>query len=311
MWLRREFLMRLVALSLLPNAVFAKPERPQADVIGELRYHVAEPDDTLADLAIRYDLGYTELVAANRGIDPWQPPPDTRILLPLQHVLPRAKRRGIVINIADQRLYFFPASGQPRSYPIGVAAENTGIVLGQTAVVRKQTNPIWFPPPSIRAERPDLPSSVGPGPDNPLGSMALYLGWPAMVIHGTNRPYGIGRRVSHGCFRLYEFDIRELYPDVIPGLPVNVVYQPVKIGWAGHALMLEIHPDADQAADLEISGDFRPNDPVELPALLQETVGPALRKRIEWDLVAEAAWRRTGVPVRIDRLPVLSPSKSR
>ncbi|MCW0232438.1 MAG: L,D-transpeptidase family protein [Ferrovibrio sp.] len=281
----------------------------ESDIIGEPEHHLVAPGDTLADLALRHDLGYGELVAANRGIDPWLPEEGRTVLLPKQHVLPAAQRNGIVINMGDQRLYFFQSGGAVLSFPIGIAVDNDAIVLGLTRIVRKRENPVWIPPASIRAERPELPDAVGPGPDNPLGSFALDLGWPAMVMHGTNRPYGIGRRVSHGCFRLYENDIATLYRLVSLGTPVNVVYQPVKLGWHDHALMLEIHPSANQMAELDERGDFTPDEPVELPGVVSGVIGPALHARIAWDVVAETAWRRTGMPVRIDLPPVLAPQR--
>lgn len=304
---RRAVLAQLAAVAAMACGRGAAQEPDAADAIGADGLHVCRASDTLPDLAIRYGFGYGELAAANRGVDPWLPGEGTRIVLPGQHVLPRAPRAGLVINIGDQRLYHFPLAGPPQSFPIGIAADNDGIVLGATRIVRKRESPVWIPPASIRAERPDLPAAVGPGPGNPLGSFALDLGWPAMVVHGTNRPYGIGRRVSHGCFRLYEADIATLYAQVGLGTPVSVVYQPVKLGWRDNALLLEIHPSAEQMAELDEHGRFTPDDPVELPGLLQAAVGDDLKGRIAWDLVAEAAWRRTGQAVRIDRPPVLAP----
>lgn len=275
-----------------------------SDLVGEAGSHIVAWGDTFADLAVRYDIGYCELVAANRGADPWVPEQGRRLELPTRHLLPQVPREGIAINIGDQRLYHFGQAGIA-SYPIGIAVDNDAIMLGATRVVRKRENPVWIPPASILAERPELSQIVPPGPENPLGSFALDLGWPAMVIHGTNRPYGIGRRVSHGCFRLYEEDIAALFRAVSPGTAVNVVYQPVKLGWHEHALLLEIHPSADQLAELDDHGDFTPDEPVELPAMLASAAGKELFDRIAWDIVAEAAWRRTGLPVRIDLPPVL------
>lgn len=303
---RRELLCAMIQAGAASLARPLRAEQSFQDVIGRPVRHEIQLGDTFADLAIRYGVGYCALAAANRGIDPWLPSPGATVVIPLQHVLPAGVREGIVINIGDMRLYHHGTHGYVQSYPIGIAADNDGIVLGRTAVVRKRVNPIWIPPDSIRLERPDLPLAVPPGASNPLGHFALDLGWPAMVIHGTNRPYGVGRRVSHGCFRLFEKDIASLFLSTPLGTAVTVTYQPVKLGWLDGGLMLEIHPDANQMTELDERGTFTPDVPTELPEILGAVLGEDLRQRIEWDIVADAAWRRSGLPIRIDRIPLLT-----
>jgi len=284
-----------VGLLLAPGVSMAAPPD---DVVGTVRHHVAVEADTLLDLARDNGLGFVEIAAANPGIDPWLPRAGTRIVLPTAHLLPKATRRGIVINLADQRLYFFPPNLPPQSYPIGAPTAGAGLRTGTARVVAKRIDPVWTPPPSVRAEDPDLPRAIPPGPDNPLGGFALDLDWEYVVIHGTNRPYGIGRRVSHGCFRLYPEDIEALFKQVAIGTPVAIVNQSVKIGWIEGELHLEIHPSLDQADEIESKGAFTPESIAELEPLVREAAA-SFSDRIDWERVARAARERTGVPMPI------------
>lgn len=272
---------------------------PAQDILGQVRLHVASGDDTLPDLAVDNDLGYGELLAANPGVDPWLIPRGRVIVLPGAHILPRAARRGIVVNLGDQRLYFFRATAV-HSFPIGIAVEEGDMRLGITRILRKQENPAWYPPPSVRQESPGLPDVVAPGPDNPLGSRALYLEWPRVLIHGTNKPYGVGRRVSHGCIRLYEPDIEQVYGEAAIGLPVAFVFEPVKLGWSSGMLYLQVHPTLDQIDALENNEVADQDEPPELGAMVRASAGAAA-VRVDWDAVALAARRRSGLPVAIVR----------
>jgi L,D-transpeptidase ErfK/SrfK len=167
-------------------------------------------------------------------------------------------------------------------------------------VLRKRANPTWYPPPSIREEDPTLPRLVRPGPDNPLGAHALYLGWAAILIHGTNQPYSIGRRVSHGCFRLHPDNIAILYREVPAGTPVSVVDQAIKIGWLEGHLYLEVHPTLSQATEMEETGNFLPEPAPDLRERVQRAAGASAR-RVDWIAVTRAAEARSGVPVRVTR----------
>lgn len=276
----------------------ASAEQP-GDLIGAMRLHVARDDDTLPDLAVDNDLGYGEVLAANPGVDPWLIPRGTVIVLPAAHLLPAGVRRGIVVNFGDQRLYFFQR-GAVSSFPIGIAVEERDMRVGSTRILSKQEHPAWYPPPSVREESPWLPDMVAPGPDNPLGSRALYLEWPRVLIHGTNKPYGVGRRVSHGCIRLYEPDIAALYRDAAVGLPVTFVFEPVKLGWASGVLYLEIHPTLGQIDALENGEAVDRDEPAGLRELVLAVAAEAAG-RIDWDVVALAARRRNGIPVAIVR----------
>ena len=157
------------------------------------------------------------MVAANPGIDPWVPGEGTEINLPTVHLMPDladADPEGIVVNLAEMRLYFFEKpGGVPQSFPIGIGRDGLNTPTGTTEVVAKRKNPTWRPTKRMRDEDPELPEVVPPGEDNPLGTRALYLGWPQYLIHGTNKPHGVGRRVSSGCVRLYPEDVETVVRD--------------------------------------------------------------------------------------------------
>ena len=272
------------------------------DMIGELRHVVAAYEDTLLDLARANGLGYVEMIAANRGIDPWVPGKSTPVVLPTAHILPDAERAGLVVNLAEHRLYYFgPPGTQPVTFPLGVGREGWSTPLGTTEIVRKKERPTWFPPESIRAKKPDLPKVVPPGPHNPLGSHALYFGWPSYLIHGTNRPWGIGRRVSHGCIRLYPEDIARLYELVPIGTPVQVISQAIKIGWYEGELYVEAHPESGQADELESTGRIKSVDArSRVDALYRITsLAGADQDRLDWHLIRRAFEERSGIPVRV------------
>jgi len=238
---------------LLPLALFAAAAgareyalSPGSDVIGEVEVIRAAYEDTFFKLGRRYDVGYDELRHANPGVDPLLPGEGTEIVIPTQYVLPDAPRRGIVLNIPEYRLYYFPEDGgRVITHPIGIGREGWTTPYGRTTVAGKTVKPTWYPPESIREEHAangdPLPAAVPPGPDNPLGDYALRLGFPSYLIHGTNKPYGVGMRVSHGCIRMYPEDIEALFALVEPGTPVTIINQPYKVGWGEGGLYLEAH----------------------------------------------------------------------
>jgi len=206
--------------------------------------------DTLSDLARAYGLGYDELVAANPGVDPWLPGEKTPVLLPTQYVLPDVPREGIVLNIATKRLFYFPAvpEGQAaivKTYPIGIGRVGWETPLGTTTVTAKAKDPHWYVPLSVRQEYAELgnplPSVIPPGPDNPLGHRVLKLEMPGYLIHGTNQPYGVGMRISHGCVRLYPENIEYLYELVDIGESVNIINEPFLMGRIDGEWYLESH----------------------------------------------------------------------
>jgi len=269
--------------------------------LSEATTYRASYQDTLLDVARRFNLGYVEMVAANPEIDPWLPGDGAEIVLPTVHLLPDAEPEGIIINLADMRLYYFAEPGAaPRTYPIGIGREGLTTPLGETELTRKAKDPTWRPTARMRAEDPELPAVVPPGPDNPLGHRAMYLGWPAYLIHGTNKPWGIGRRVSSGCIRMYPEDVEELYELVDTGTKVTVVDQPVKFGWMEGDLYLEAHPSQEQSDQLEAYGRFEP----ELPrSVVDQVVAMAGEdaQRLDWSRIRQAVVERRGYPIRITR----------
>ena len=236
------------------GGAFVVESHELARPIGFLqRYRIKSDKETLVELAIKYDLGYNEIVDANPGIDPWYPGKGTMVLIPTSWLLPyervRLERdRGIiVVNLAEMRLYLFKVLKDGRisvlTFPIGIGRQGADTPLGYYRVIEKLKDPVWYVPESIRKEDPTLPIKVPPGPDNPLGKYALRLSNPSYLIHGTNKPLGIGRRVSHGCLRMYPEDIRLLYRLVRPGDGVLIVYEPVKINSTEKGIYVEIHRD--------------------------------------------------------------------
>jgi L,D-transpeptidase ErfK/SrfK len=223
---------------------------PGSDVVGEAGIAVVQEGDTLIDLARRHDLGYNEIVSANPGVDPWLPPVGSEVILPTIHLLPSGPREGIIVNLAEMRLYYYPAPKKGEApvvmtFPIGIGQEGWLTPLGITRIIQKVESPAWTVPDSIRAEHARdgdiLPRVVPPGPDNPLGDYAMRLGWDSFLIHGTNKPYGVGMRVSHGCIRLYPEDIKALFERVPLSTPVWVIDQPFKLGRDRSLLVLEVH----------------------------------------------------------------------
>ena len=279
---------------------------PGDDVIGELRAATTGQRDTLLDVARANGLGYEEITNANPGVDAWLPGVGTAVVLPKMRLLPRAPREGIVINLPEHRLYWFPPvpAGEQAvvwTFPVSIGKMDWNTPLGVTRIVNKVKDPTWTPPPSVREEharRGDiLPAVVPAGPDNPLGRFAMRLGIPggAYLIHGTNLPAGVGMQVTHGCMRLYPEDIERLFQMVPLNTPVTIVNQPYKWGWHAGELLIEIHPPLQEdAVDTPTLTD--------LTRLLVEATS-AEPLAIDW-ATAESTWREArGVPAAVAARP--------
>jgi L,D-transpeptidase ErfK/SrfK len=276
---------------------------PDVDLIGAVRIVEAHGDDTLLDIARRYDIGQDEILHANPDVDRWLPGAGTKVVIPSRYVLPQAPRRGLVLNVPEMRLYYFPPvrRNEPavvQTYPVSIGRMDWATPLGETHLVAKVKDPAWRPPDSIRKEAEargePLPEFIPPGPDNPLGRFALRLGLPGYLIHSTNKPYGVGMRVSHGCIRMYPEDMEILFPEVSTKTPVRLVNQPAKAGWLADTLYLEIHPplEEDQAGRDALVDTIMS---VVHTAQLQRPVtlsGRAINKAIE---------EQSGIPVAISR----------
>jgi L,D-transpeptidase ErfK/SrfK len=257
-------------------------------VIGRAFYVKARHEDTLLDIARQNGLGYDEMKHANPGVDMWVPGDGANVLVPTQYVLPKAPRRGVVLNLAEKRLYYYPPrAGEVVTYAISIGREGWSTPLGSFHIVRKDLDPAWYPPASIRQEhaadgRP-LPRVVPAGPDNPLGRHALRLSAKGYLIHGTNKPWGLGMEVSHGCIRMYPEDIERLFPQVSVKTPVTIVDQPYKVGWRGDDLYLEVHLKDGEGA--------KPISEIIPPEIAQ-----AAGVSVDWGEVRQAVEENTGLP---------------
>ncbi|CAK0769575.1 L,D-transpeptidase ErfK/SrfK [Gammaproteobacteria bacterium] len=268
------------------------------DAIGSLVAVHAHAEDTLLDLARYFDVGHDEILDANPKVDPWVPGAGTRVLLPTQHLLPPGSRQGIVVNLAALRLYYYLADGRTViTHPASIGRESWATPEGSTRVIAKEIDPPWRVPPSIRAEHAReggrLPAIVPPGTDNPLGRYALRLNIPGYLIHGTNRPYGIGMRVSHGCIQLYPEDISALFPNVPVGTRVTIVNRPYIVGRIAGRLYLEAHPP------LEDDPANKAGPMVRVRQIVQEAgTDPA---EVDWNLAQKAVQVARGIPLPIYR----------
>ncbi|MGQ0429120.1 MAG: L,D-transpeptidase family protein [Gammaproteobacteria bacterium] len=280
----------------------------EQDVVGRLQVTVARHEDTFADIARRFNVGYGELVRANPGIDPWIPGAGTEIVLPTEFILPDAPREGLVLNLAAMRLYYYPKRPKdaPKdgplevfTHPIGIGKVGWATPEGSTKIVSHAKDPVWTPPLSVRQEHAKdgdiLPDKVPPGPENPLGRHMMRLGWPSYLIHGTNKPPAVGMRASAGCIRLYPEDIARLFEMVPDGTKVTVVNQPYLLGWRGDRLYAQ--------AFLPLEDDKR--DWTDVPkALRQKATKPrvplwkkvaAQQDAVDWEAVRAAAEKPRGI----------------
>ncbi|GFO70393.1 hypothetical protein GMLC_39720 [Geomonas limicola] len=287
--MRTATLTHFLSLSLLLGPVVQVPPPLWAAEVsfhegfgGSLGSTTTAVDDSLLEIARAHDLGYNEITAANPEVDPFLPDPGTRVTLPTAWLLPEVSGDpGIVVNIADLRLYHFPKHRNKAvsTYPIGIGDEGWDTPLGSYRIIEKIEHPAWHVPASIRAQKPELPAVVLPGPDNPLGSHALRLSLESVLIHGTDRPFGIGMRVSHGCIHLYPEDIVKLYGSVPVGTRVTIVNQPVKASLVGNRVLVEAHETEGKNLEqeawqlLEKKGLAGKVDPGKLEAVLQSHAG--------------------------------------
>ena len=290
----------------LPEATERFELEPGQSVVGEVQVVAAGKDDTLTDIARRFNVGYEELLRANPKVDPWLPGEGSEIVVPTQFVLPNAPYTGVVINIAAMRIYYFPPVKDGErvvvlTHPIGIGKVGWRTPEGVTKIVRRQKDPTWRVPVSVRKEHhdngDDLEPVIGPGPDNPLGKYAFYLQWPSYLIHGTNKPAGVGLRSSHGCIRLYPEDIEQFFNAIPIGTQVRVVNQPFLFGWSDGRLYLQ---------PLDVLEDDERDWSKAQRQLLNKSLSPALlqqlkshHQQIDWNLVASLAHDPRGIPVSV------------
>jgi len=272
---------------------------PEDSVVGEDKSVVTVYEDTLYDLARKFSLGSLELIRVNPGVDPWLPGAGKTLVVPDRHILPPGPREGIVVNLPEHRLYYYPKAkrGGPTqviTYPVSIGKMDWRTPLGLTHVIQKQKDPAWFPPASVRKEHAEagdpLPTRVPPGPDNPLGQYAMRLaaGNGSYLIHGTNNPIAVGLAVTHGCIRMYPDDVAALFPLIPVGTPVHLINVPVKVAWLDGELLLEAHPPVDAQGQ-----SFEPNLD-QFSELLRAAVGDTT-VAINWDYAREVLQKANGV----------------
>jgi L,D-transpeptidase ErfK/SrfK len=289
-----------------PNATHRSEVDPGSDIVGYVQKTFIGREDTLPDVARRFDVGYEEMLTANPGVDPWLPGVGREVIVPTQFVLPSAPHEGVVVNVAAMRIFYYPPhkKGEPQivfTHPIGIGKVGWKTPEGTTKIVSRQKDPVWVVPKSVRDEHAEngekLPAQVPAGPDNPLGQYMFRLGWPSYLIHGTNKPYGVGMRSSHGCMRLYPEDIAVFF-DLIPiGTQVTVVNQPYLFGWRDGTLYLQAYTVME-----DDSRDWSRNRKL----LLAKLLNPKLQKKIsehakeiDWQRVGDLAHTPRAVPVPI------------
>ncbi|CDF85007.1 L,D-transpeptidase family protein [Pseudomonas sp. QL9] len=272
---------------------------PGDDIVGQVQVIKAKYEDTFADLGKTYDLGYQEMIAANPGVDAWLPGTGTEVIIPTRFILPPGPREGIVINIAEYRLYYFPkGKNVVYTYPLGIGREGWGSPIAHTSIVAKTKDPAWYPPASIRAEHAadgdPLPTVIPPGPDNPLGPYKMSLGVPGYLIHGSNKKFGIGTRTSHGCFRMYNNDVTEIFPMVPVGTSVRIINEPYKFGRAEGKIYLEAHTPIDDHGNPSVVDKHT----AVINALLKRE-DIANQMQLDWNTVRDVVAAEDGLPVAI------------
>ena len=248
----------IIAASQSQADIFTLPPA-DVDVIGQVSTITASSNETLLDIARRYDLGQNEILLANPTVDRWLPEEKSVVVLPNRFILPNVARTGLVLNLPEMRLYYFPKHKPGEkpiviTHPVSVGRMDWNTPLGKTSIISKKKDPDWRPPQSLKDEAiaagdEPLPDIVKAGPDNPLGRYAMRLGIPGYLIHSTNKPYGVGMRVTHGCLRMYPEDIERLFEGIPVGTPVQLVNQPIKLGWLAGSLFVELHPPLDEDQD--------------------------------------------------------------
>ncbi len=316
----------LLLVTVVKAEIYELPP-PGYDVIGAVATITARHEDTLVDIARRHGLGYEDIVRANPHVNVWVPGAGTEIVLPTRFVLPSGPRRGVVLNLAEYRLYYFPVArpgetAYVMTYPISIGRMDWETPLGVTQVISKARKPSWYVPQSVLDEhaadgRP-LERIIPPGPDNPLGEYAMRLGLPGYLIHGTNRPAGVGMRVTHGCVRMFPEDIEYLFAQIDLNTRVRIVNQPVKMGWDGDQLVMEVHPVLEVAVPAMTAATQHEEGVTDVPVAPDVDAEVAVAKnpltyvteqfidttveragQLDWHLAEQVVDRSDGIPIPV------------
>jgi L,D-transpeptidase ErfK/SrfK len=289
-----------------------EPSEPQPEIVATHEFELTDGDDmvgtiaaidtrendVLPDIARHFGLGYNDISIANSTVSPWTPKPGSHVVLPVQFILPDSPHKGIALNLANMRLFFYPKKQPDKvyTYPVGIGRQGWNTPMGLTSIVAKDANPSWYVPESIHREHAEkgdsLPKVVGSGPDNPLGLYAMRLGIPGYLIHGTNKPYGIGMQISHGCVQLYPEDIEVLFKKATVGVPVRIIHQPYLTAWHQDMLYLEAHEPLPKWA----------KDKAKLKKQVVKQLHEISAKKsaaVDWDKVERILQRSDGIPTPI------------
>ncbi len=285
------------------------------DIFGQIRTTSASREETLLDIARQYDIGQIEILLANPTVDRWLPEDGEKVVLPSRYILPHAERKGLVLNLPEMRIYYFPEPTKGEkpiviTHPVGIGRMDWVTPLGISKIIDKKKDPTWIPPKSLQMDRiangePPYPSIVPPGPTNPLGrhAMRLSIGGGSYLIHGTIKPFGVGMRVSAGCVRMYPEDIEALFDKVPIGTQVQVVNQPIKLGWLLDSLFIELHPPLEE--DEEKYADYKQmtiNAINDFLALKSSQKNITEDFEIDQETLRKAIIEKNGIPILISRL---------
>lgn len=264
------------------------------DIVGKIQTYITQPGDDIPKIAQHFEVTYTGLLEANPEVDPSNLKPGTALVIPSAYVLPNVPRKGIVVNVAELRLYYFPPHQKVvMTYPIGIGVQDWGTPLGEMKIIQKKEKPTWHIPPAVHAELAAkgfiLPNQIPPGPDNPLGDYMMRLSQPTYLIHGVVDPSTVGRRSSSGCIRMYPEDIEQLFSLTKVGTPVRIINEPYKAGWFNGKLYVESHmPLQEDQAQYSVD-----------KGLIVATVNDVLAKRdvtVDWDKIFLLSNEHLGLP---------------
>ncbi len=280
-------------------AVFTLPP-DGGSLIGKDRQVQSKASDTLLGIARKYSVGYWEIQEANPKVNMWLPGQGTPVTIPGRFIVPPVPHAGIVVNLPQHRLFYFPAPRRHEqpiviTYPVSPGEKGWATPVGITRIIRKVPHPVWIPTPSIlkahEEEGDPIPRIYPAGPDNPMGEWALEttLSNGEIYIHGTNNPMAIGMAVTHGCVRLYPEDIAALFPIVPVGTRVNIVSDPILATLQDGKLYLEIHPPA--------GSDHRPAKPdyQKISRILDAAIGKS-QVAVDWGKLRHVATQANGIP---------------
>jgi L,D-transpeptidase ErfK/SrfK len=264
-------------------------------LIGQNHLIITGPNETVVTVAKQYDLGFNALENANPQLDMGRGFPNgSAVQLPTQHLLPNQPRRGIIVNLPEMRMYYYPAgTNEVLTYPIGIGKIGKTIPIKEAVITKKVKDPTWKPPQDIREFNMEqgivLPRVMPAGPDNPLGPYAIYMTIPTYLIHSTIFPESVGKRASFGCIRMYQADIKTFFPSITEGIPIVISNAPAKVGWQDDRLFLEAHEPLDEHV-----GDFEASIPGMVHLITTQTQQePTL---VDWQLVAFIAKEKDGMP---------------